>query len=117
VNPERLFWLNTDYPASRQKDTSSIEGVLHTILPLWVRVMGMPEVLLQALLLSALLCYWVDHPPEALGDVGAGNRVRRGDDLPAAGRGRHKPLPLTALRSIRSPNPLTAIRSIRFRIR
>jgi hypothetical protein len=41
---------------------SSIEGVLYTVLPFWVHVMGLPEVVLQALLLSALLCYWVDHP-------------------------------------------------------
>ena len=41
---------------------SSIEGVLYTVLPFWVHVMGLPEVVLQAFLLSVLLCYWVDHP-------------------------------------------------------
>lgn len=40
----------------------SIEGILYTVIPLPLQVMGLPEVLLQALLLSALLCYWVDHP-------------------------------------------------------
>ena len=41
---------------------SSIEGMLYTVLPFWVHVMGLPEVVLQAFLLSVLLCYWVDHP-------------------------------------------------------
>ena len=41
---------------------SSIEGVLYTVLPFWVHVMGLPEGILQALLLSVILCYWVDHP-------------------------------------------------------
>ena len=37
-------------------------GSVRTLLPLWVHVMGLPEVVLQALLLSVVLCYWVDHP-------------------------------------------------------
>lgn len=41
---------------------SSIEGMLYTILPLSFHLVGLPEVLLQALLLAAILCYWVDHP-------------------------------------------------------
>jgi hypothetical protein len=40
----------------------SIEGVLYTVLPLWVHLRGLPEVLLQSLLLSVILFYWVNHP-------------------------------------------------------
>ena len=40
----------------------SIEGLLYTVIPWSLQLMGLPEVLLQALLLSVILCYWVDHP-------------------------------------------------------
>ena len=40
----------------------SIEGLLYTVIPVPLQVMGLPEVVGQALLLAALLCYWVDHP-------------------------------------------------------
>jgi hypothetical protein len=40
----------------------SIEGLLYTNLPLWSHYFGLPEVLLQSLLLSAILFYWVNHP-------------------------------------------------------
>ena len=40
----------------------SLEGVLYTVLPLWVHLRGLPEVLLQSLALSAILFYWVNHP-------------------------------------------------------
>jgi hypothetical protein len=40
----------------------SLEGMLYTVIPIPLHLMGLPEVILQALLLSALLCYWVDHP-------------------------------------------------------
>ncbi len=40
----------------------SIEGVLYTIFPIGLHLTGLPEVILQALLLSVILCYWVDHP-------------------------------------------------------
>ena len=40
----------------------SIEGLLYTVIPVPLQVMGLPEVIGQALLLAALLCYWVDHP-------------------------------------------------------
>ena len=40
----------------------SIEGMLYTILPLWVHLKGLPEVLLQSLFLSLILFYWVKHP-------------------------------------------------------
>ena len=41
---------------------SSIEGMLYTILPLSFHLVGLPEVVLQTLLLAVILCYWVDHP-------------------------------------------------------
>lgn len=40
----------------------SLEGMLYTILPLWVHLRGLPEVLLQSLALSLILFYWVNHP-------------------------------------------------------
>ncbi len=40
----------------------SIEGMIYTVLPLGIHLIGLPEVLVQALVLSAILCYWVDHP-------------------------------------------------------
>jgi hypothetical protein len=40
----------------------SMEGGIYTVLPLWVHLRGLPEVLLQSLLLSAILCYWVNNP-------------------------------------------------------
>ncbi len=40
----------------------SIEGMIYTTFPIQVQLMGMIEVLAQSLLLSVILCYWVDHP-------------------------------------------------------
>ena len=40
----------------------SLEGMIYTKLPLWVQLTGLPEVLLQTLVFSRLVCYWVDHP-------------------------------------------------------
>jgi hypothetical protein len=40
----------------------SIEGAVYTTLPLPLHAIGMPEVLLQALLLSLVVWYWVSHP-------------------------------------------------------
>jgi hypothetical protein len=40
----------------------SIEGAIYTVLPWWSHLFGLPEVILQALLLSAILVYWVNHP-------------------------------------------------------
>lgn len=40
----------------------SIEGILYTIVPLPLHLMGLPEVLLQSFLLSAIVYYWVNHP-------------------------------------------------------
>jgi len=39
----------------------SLEGMIYTILPMWVHLKGLPEVILQALLLSAALFYWINH--------------------------------------------------------
>lgn len=39
----------------------SVEGMIYTIWPLWSHMIGLPEVLLQSLLLSVVLCYWVRH--------------------------------------------------------
>jgi hypothetical protein len=49
--------LNTFGPAP-----GSIEGLLYTIFPLSTHLRGLPEVLLQTLFLSSILCYWVNHP-------------------------------------------------------
>ncbi len=40
----------------------SIEGFLYTVIPWSLQLMGLPEVLLQSLLLSVILCDRVDHP-------------------------------------------------------
>jgi hypothetical protein len=42
----------------------SVEGMIYMIWPVWSHVIGLPEVLLQSLLLSAVLCYWVRHPEQ-----------------------------------------------------
>ena len=40
----------------------SVEGLIYTTLPLRLHLIGLPEVILQALLLSVIVCYWVGHP-------------------------------------------------------
>jgi hypothetical protein len=40
----------------------SLEGMIYTRIPWWEQVVGLPEVLVQSLLLSVLLVYWVRHP-------------------------------------------------------
>jgi len=40
----------------------SIEGLIYTILPISGQLIGWLEVIPQALLLSAILHYWVNHP-------------------------------------------------------
>jgi hypothetical protein len=40
----------------------SLEGFIYTTTPFWMQVRGYLEIVSQALLLSALLCYWVNHP-------------------------------------------------------
>ena len=40
----------------------SIEGMIYTIIPVGIQLKGLPEVLLQALFLSVVLFYWVNHP-------------------------------------------------------
>jgi hypothetical protein len=42
--------------------SGSIEGMIYTPTPILSQLRGWWEVVPQALLLSALLCYWVDHP-------------------------------------------------------
>jgi hypothetical protein len=39
----------------------SLEGMIYTVLPLWIHLTGLPEVVLQALLLSVGVFYWVNH--------------------------------------------------------
>jgi hypothetical protein len=41
---------------------ASIEGMIYTTLPLSFHIIGLPEVLLQPLLLSVILYYWVNRP-------------------------------------------------------
>ena len=40
----------------------SVEGLVYTQIPLWQHLKGMPEILLQALLLAFLSHYWINHP-------------------------------------------------------
>ena len=41
---------------------SSIEGMIYTVLPMWFHLVGLPEVVIQALLLAVLTSYWINHP-------------------------------------------------------
>ncbi len=50
--------LNTFGPAP-----GSVEGMVYTTLPLRVQFIGLPEVLLQSLLLSFVVFHWVSGPP------------------------------------------------------
>jgi hypothetical protein len=49
--------LSTFGPAA-----GSIEGLIYTPVPIASQLRGWVEVVPQILLLSALLCYWVNHP-------------------------------------------------------
>jgi len=40
----------------------SIEGVLYTIFPVGLHLTALPEVVIQSLLFSVILCWWVGHP-------------------------------------------------------
>jgi hypothetical protein len=40
----------------------SVEGMVYTVFPIPLQLIGMVEVLAQSLLLSVILCYWVNHP-------------------------------------------------------
>jgi hypothetical protein len=41
---------------------ASIEGLIYTTLPLWFHINGLPEILLQSLLLAWIATYWINHP-------------------------------------------------------
>jgi hypothetical protein len=53
--------LSTFGPAS-----GSIEGIIYTLAPIREQLRGWLEIVPQALLFSALLCYWVNHPKKWL---------------------------------------------------
>ena len=40
----------------------SVEGMIYTVLPFADHFKGWPEVMIQALLFSLILTYWVEHP-------------------------------------------------------
>jgi hypothetical protein len=40
----------------------SMEGMVYTTMPIRSQITGWLEIVPQAILLSALLCYWVNHP-------------------------------------------------------
>lgn len=44
----------------------SLEGFIYTTMPVYAQVRGYLEIVTQAVLLSALLCYWVNHPGRKL---------------------------------------------------
>ena len=43
----------------------SIEGFVYTTLPPWLHAMCAPEILLQSLLLSLVVYFWVKHPEKS----------------------------------------------------
>lgn len=49
-------------PSTFAAASGSIEGIIYTTTPVVLQLKGWLEVVPQALLLSALLCYWVNHP-------------------------------------------------------
>src|SRR5829696_4351899 len=60
----KLWWLllalgvlSTFGPAA-----GSVEGLIYTVIPPRVQLLGLWEVVLQTLLLSVVLFHWVDHP-------------------------------------------------------
>lgn len=40
----------------------SIEGMIYTVIPVVSQILGLWETLLQSLLLSVILFYWINHP-------------------------------------------------------
>lgn len=40
----------------------SLEGMIYTNLPISIQLKGLPEAILQSLILSVVLFYWVNHP-------------------------------------------------------
>jgi hypothetical protein len=44
----------------------SLEGFIYTTTPFLIQVRGYLEIVPQALLLAALLCYWINHPGKKL---------------------------------------------------
>ncbi len=42
----------------------SLEGLVYTTVPLSFHLSSLPEVILQTLLFSAILTYWVNHPEQ-----------------------------------------------------
>lgn len=46
--------------------SGSLEGFIYTTTPFLMQIRGYLEIVTQAVLLSALLCYWVNHPGKKL---------------------------------------------------
>jgi len=40
---------------------ASIEGMIYTTLPFWFHINGLPEILLQSLLLAVITPYWINN--------------------------------------------------------
>ena len=40
----------------------SLEGMIYTVVPISIQLLGLPEVLIQSFVLSFVLYYWVNHP-------------------------------------------------------
>jgi hypothetical protein len=66
---ERRGWLNLWWLlialgvlATFGPAPGSVEGMIYTIIPPLTQIRGLWEVLLQSLLLSVVLFYWVNHP-------------------------------------------------------
>lgn len=49
--------LNTFGPSG-----GSVEGMIYTTIPITSQLLSLSEVVSQSLLLSIILCYWVNHP-------------------------------------------------------
>ena len=71
--------LAADGPAG-----GSIEGLIYTPVSILFQMRGWLEVVTQALLLSALLCYWVNHP-KRMAELVSGDHLLHRDGSSGAG--------------------------------
>ena len=60
----RMSWMlvAVGIPATFGPASGSLEAMVYTPVPIWAQMRGWLEVVPQAVLMSALLAYWVDHP-------------------------------------------------------
>ncbi|MBU1879782.1 MAG: hypothetical protein KJ734_12590, partial [Chloroflexi bacterium] len=63
----------------------SVDGMLYTTIPVAIQLRGWLEIVPQALLLAAGLCYWVNHPEKRWLSWAMGTAFAVGVALPVLG--------------------------------